>query len=276
MTVAQAAQALGVTVPTVHSLIRDRSLTASAGPRGQLVTRAEVFAVASKRRVDAVRRHPDLLGFARSIKAAVWPPEPATVELTDGRTENRDADEVAAYMRTPKGRDALSWLPRDAVALFGPAVISTLADLKSLRAAGACPWCWARATAAVRGGIGPSDHPAIRELIGNPCPKDIADMGANRNAIDRLWREVKAEDHKRRAQAARVARAREIEAATADVDRATRRLRQAKGALTASGPGDAAAAFELRRQAREARTKGRENLAHQLELRADKLERTGS
>ncbi|WP_405906339.1 helix-turn-helix domain-containing protein [Streptomyces sp. NBC_00828] len=277
MTVANAAKALGVSTPTVYSLIRDGSLTASAGPRGQLVSQAAVFGVATARRVDAVRRHRDLVSYARSIKATIWPAEPETIELGDGRTEIRDGADVAAYAALPKGRAVLSWLDSDVVAVFGPAVIHTLADLKSLKAAGACPWCWARDLAAVRGGLGPRDNPPTRVLIGDPCPKDRAVMKGSKDEIDKLWAGVKADDRRRRDRAARVARAREVEAAKADADRAGLRLRAAKRAVTASaGPQAAAAAFELRRQAREAHGKGLPNLARELELRADKLERTGS
>ncbi|MEV2227006.1 helix-turn-helix domain-containing protein [Streptomyces phaeochromogenes] len=275
MTVADAAKALGVSTPTVYSLIRDGSLTASAGPRGQLVSRSEVFGVASARRVDAVRRHRDLLNYAKQIRSVIWPPEPETIELSDGRTELRDGADAARYATIPKGRAVLSWLDSDAVAVFGPAVIHTLADLKSLKVAGACPWCWARDLAAVRGGLSPRDNAPTRVLLGDPCSKDLAVMKAAGDEIDKLWAGVKADDRRRRDRADRTARAREIASATADVDRATRRLRAAKAEVRGHRPGaaDNAVAFTLRQQAASARRSGSPNLARELALRADRAER---
>ncbi len=159
LTVAHAADALGVSKPVIYGMIHSGVLTASAGPRGQLVSRSEVMTVASKRRVDAVRRHRDLIGFARQVRLTIWPPEPETVILSDGREQTRDPADVVRYMSTPKGRDALHRLDTDAVAVFGPAVIHTLADAKSLKAAGACLWCWARGLAAVHGGVSPRTAP---------------------------------------------------------------------------------------------------------------------
>ncbi|MEV6542295.1 hypothetical protein [Streptomyces sp. NPDC051665] len=269
MTVAQAAAALGVSKPIVYRLIRE-GLTASAGPRGKVVSAREVFMVATKRRVDAVRRHHDLVGFARQIKATIWPSEPERVILSDGREEIRNPGDVLTYVSARKGRDALVGLDSDAVAVFGPAVISTLADLKSLRKAGACSWCWARDLAAVRGGIGPSNTEAVRELIGNPCERDLTEMKTGQNTVDRLWREVKIDDRKRRAQAEQAARSREYEQARADVERATRRL---AGAVTASGQSMTKEAARYRQQARRDRERGDEVLARHLESVAAKLER---
>lgn len=229
MTVAQAANALGVTKPVVYGLIRSGSLTASAALRGQRVSRSEVFTIASKRRTDAVRRHPDLVGFARQIRLTVWPPEPEKVILADGREEIRNPEDVITYATVRKGRDALTALHADAVAVFGPAVINTLADLKSLRAAGGCPWCWARDLAAVRGGVGPVDHAAVRVLIGEPCERDRAVMRSGKNAVDKMWQAETNETAKRRASAQQAAQARELEAARADVARAQRRLAAAGG-----------------------------------------------
>ncbi|MFF0015204.1 hypothetical protein [Streptomyces sp. NPDC005374] len=115
------------------------------------------------------------------------------------------------------------------MAVFGPAVINTLADLKSLKAAGGCPWCWARDLAAVRGGVGPVDHAAVRELIGEPCSKDAEAMRSGKSAVDKMWAEVKSETTKRRTAAQQAAQARELEAARADFERATRRLNAAGG-----------------------------------------------
>jgi excisionase family DNA binding protein len=273
MTVAQAANALGLSRPVIYGLIRSGALTASAGRRGQLVSRSEVMTVASKRRVDAVRRHRDLVGYARQIKSVIWPPEPETVEVGSGRREFRDQSDVARYMTTPKGRDALNRIDTDAVAVFGPAVINTLADLKSLRKAGACPWCWARDLAAVRGGVSPSDSAAVRELIGEPCERDLAEMRSGRNVVDQLWREVKADDRKRRVAADRETRRREYEAARADVERATRRL---SAAVTASGASPAAEAARYRKEARRDRAAGDEVMARHLESVAAKIEGAGS
>ncbi|MEU0943210.1 hypothetical protein ABZ379_10490 [Streptomyces canus] len=229
MTVAHAADALGISRPAVYGMLRSGTLTSSAGPRGQLVSAREVFTIASKRRVDAVQRHPDLVTFAKQIRLTVWPPEPEKVILADGHEEVAIPEEAFEYRAKRRGRDALSWLHTDAVAVFGPAVINTLADLKSLKAAGACAWCWARDLAAVRGGVGPVDHAAVRELIGSPCAKDLEVMRSGKSAVDRLWQAETNETAKRRAAAQQAAQARELEAARADVARAQRRLAAAGG-----------------------------------------------
>ncbi|MEU0967860.1 hypothetical protein ABZ357_21375 [Streptomyces sp. NPDC005917] len=272
ITVYQAAWALGVSKPTAYGLIRTGTLTASAGPRGQLVSRSEVLTVATARRVEAVRRHRDLTAFARSIRATIQPPEPEPVVLSDGR-EWRDPEDMARYLTTPSGRDVLYRLDPDAVAVFGPAVIHTLADLKSLKAAGACPWCWARDLAAVRGGVSPSDNEATRVLLGEPCSKDRAEWSGNRDQIRKLWTDAKADDLKRRDAAAKDARRREVEAARADADRATARLSQA---ITAGGFNPTAESTRFRRQAKIERERGREDLARHLESRAAKFERSES
>ncbi|MCI3238211.1 helix-turn-helix domain-containing protein [Streptomyces spinosisporus] len=268
--VEHAAWALGVSKPTVYSLIRSGALTASAGPRGQLVSRSEVMTVATKRRVDAVHRHRDLVAYARQLRATIWPPEPAKVVLSDGREQVRDVDDVNRYMNTPKGRDALHRLDNDAVAVFGPAVIHTLADLKSLKTAGACAWCWSRDLAAVRGGISPSDNAATRVLLGEPCARDLAEWGANRDQVRALWADVKKDDLKRRADDDKTARRREVEAARADADRATRRLDLA---ITAAGTNRTAESARYLKEAARKRAAGHEDIARHLESVAARLER---
>ncbi|MFJ6895645.1 helix-turn-helix domain-containing protein [Streptomyces hokutonensis] len=273
MTIAEAASALGISRQATYAAIRNKRLAVTASARGQLVSRADVNAFAMARRVEAVRRHRDLVGYARQVKSVVWPTEPETVVLSDGREQARDPREMIEYHAAIKGRDALHRLDSDAVAVFGPAVINTLADLKSLRNAGACAWCWARDLAAVRGGVGPSDSSAVRELIGEPCAKDRAAMKSGKDAVDRLWQGVKADDRKRRAQADTEARRREYEAARADVERATRRL---AGAVTASGFNPAAEAARYRQQAAKDRAAGDEVMARHMETVAARIEQSAS
>ncbi len=113
----------------------------------------------------------------------------------------------------------------------------------------------------------------MRELIGEPCPKDLAKTRTNGDVIDRLWREAKTDDRRRREEAQREARRHEHEAARADVERATRRLAKA---VTASGFSLAGEAARYRQEARRDRAAGDEVMARHMEAVAAKIERSAS
>lgn len=170
LSIAQAADALGVSVPTATRLIRDGYLTASAsgGPRNvALVQRADVVALMADRHRDAISRHPDQVAYAREIAQRLWPLDEFYVLRADGlgleRQERRGTSPAHAAAQLPL-------LPTDAGALFGRASVEAAAQPLT---ADTCRWCLADAFAIRAGSFGPVDTDAYAELFGaRPCAAD--------------------------------------------------------------------------------------------------------
>lgn len=191
---AAAARRLGVSEPAVRKMISAGRLPDRAPSGPALVASADVDRVMTERRAEALSRHPDTMAFARQVRAQLWPDEVLTrqVTLIDGRTEQwavggyHPADGQVA---PASGREALRTLSPDAAALFGRAVLE-VAALPVKAFTGSCRFCFADVSARVHGGLRPTDAPAFRVLLGEPCAADrkrwAAEADANRSAMSRL------------------------------------------------------------------------------------------
>jgi hypothetical protein len=125
--------------------------------------------------------------------------------------------------------------------VFGRAAVE-VAAAPAEKFAGACRFCFADMSARVHGGLRPSDAPAYRVLLGEPCPADRerwrAEAEANRAAMSRL--RITEERSRRAAEQDRTRR--EFQAARQQAEAAASRLRSATQAMSTIDP-------SIRRQA---------------------------
>ncbi|MGW1063341.1 hypothetical protein ACWD4F_02290 [Streptomyces aureus] len=243
---AAAARRLGVTEWAVRKMISAGRLPDRAPSGPALVASADVDRVMSERRAEALNRHPDTMAFARQVRAQLWPDEVLTrqVTLIDGRTEQWA---VGGYypadgqVAPASGREALRTLSPDAAALFGRAVLE-VAALPVKAFTGSCRFCFADVSARVHGGLRPTDAPAFRVLLGEPCAADrkrwAAEAEANRSAMSRL----RLAEGLRRAEAERSAAQAEFQTARTAAETAASRLRSAARRVAAVDPAVAAQA----------------------------------
>ncbi|MFI8529058.1 hypothetical protein ACIGMX_02225 [Streptomyces aquilus] len=246
---AAAARRLGISEPAVRKMITARRLPNRARSGPALVASADVDRVMRERRTEAQRRHPDAAAYAAQVRRSLWPSEQVRkVTLADGRESIADMREASAAWSLPSGRDALRYVP-DAVALFGRATMETAAT-PAEAFKNACRTCFADLSARVHGGLRPTDAPAYRVLLGEPCPADrqrwAAETIAQRRAMEELTRRETASR-----QAAQKERARlEFRAAQQDAETAAQRVRTAAQHLAALDPSVAhQAGVQARRRA---------------------------
>ncbi|MFF7749808.1 hypothetical protein ACFZCP_11230 [Streptomyces sp. NPDC007971] len=128
------------------------------------------------------------------MRAQLWPEEALTREvvLADGRTERWATGghyPAPGQVAPASGAEALRSLTPDAAAVFGRAAVE-VAAAPAEKFAGCCRFCFADVSARVHGGLRPSDTPAYRVLLGEPCPADRqrwrAEAEANRATMTRL------------------------------------------------------------------------------------------
>jgi hypothetical protein len=241
LTIAQAAQRLGLTGPATRSLVYSGRIRQVAGTSPIEVLAEDVDRIRRQRRAEAIRRHPDLAMFARDIRRTLWPladAEPREVELYDGRREF--VRDVPVVNRPASGRDAIRFLPFDASAVFGRDVLEAAAAPASAFTGGACRWCLADVAARVNASWRPEDTPACRELLGPQCARCRARIAseakAARSELARLRARVEASTRTAATHRART----EYDAAQRGASGAAARLRQATEALVRVDPSSAA------------------------------------
>lgn len=251
---AAAARRLGVTEWAVRKMITAGRLPNRSRTGPALVASADVDRVIQERRAEALGRHPDPVAFARQVRAQLWPDEVLTrqVVLADGRTERWATGgyyPAAGQVAPASGPEALRTLTPDAAAVFGRAAVE-VAAAPAEQFAGACGFCFADMSARVHGGLRPSDAPAYRVLLGEPCAADRqrwrAEAEANRAEMSRL----RITENTRRAEAERERARLEFSAARTAAEAAASRVRSAARAYAAVDPAVARqAAVQARRQA---------------------------
>lgn len=261
ISVADAASRLGISEVAVRKMLGGRLVNVNPARTGPaLVASADVDRVMQDRRTEALERHPDTEAFAREIRAHLWPMSRVEyVTLEGGGQDPADGRQAMSLMRLPAGRQALKMLTPDAAAVFGRAAVDVAAtDPNAFAASGACRWCYADATARIRGGLRPVDAAAYRVLLGaDPCPKD-RERWSREGAARRLAQDQKERDQReaqRRAvqQSARAA----FTSAQADVQTAVSRRRAAARHLAAVDPAVGRQAEEARRRKAAAGARGR-------------------
>lgn len=220
--VAAAARVLGLSEPAVRKMIRaGRLRDASRAGEPAAVREDDVSRLLLERQMEAGRRQPDALEFARQVRNSIWPDERLDrVVLADGREDIANPDQARHISSAPRGRAALRTLSPDAVALFGRAAVETAAmDREVWRTS--CRWCFADGSARALGGLRPVDSPAYAALLGSePCPKDRE-----------RWRQEAAE---RRAATKRLRDAETARERQAAQDRARREFTASQDALRAA------------------------------------------
>ncbi|MFF3204559.1 hypothetical protein [Streptomyces sp. NPDC002962] len=256
--VAVAARRLGISEPAVRKMITAGRLPRLPRSGPALVASADVDRVTHERRADALRRHPDPAAFARHVREHLWPGERvARVTLADGRTEIADPQQAHYLFGLDHGRKALATLSPDAVALFGWAAVETAAsDRKAF--AGACRTCYADTAARVHGGLRPTDAPAYRVLLGDPCPADRKRWAAEAEQHRREVTHSRMTEQRQRQDAERAAARQEFQAARAQAETAASRLRTATRVYAALDPSVA------REAATQARARGAFKAASRL------------
>jgi hypothetical protein len=237
--ISDAAHRLGVSEPAVRKMLGGRLVNLAPTGSPALVASADVDRVMNDRRTEALGRHPDSEAFALQVRRQLWPMEQVEyVTLEGGGQDLADGRQAMSLMHLPAGRRALKMLTPDAAAVFGRAAVDVAAtDPKVFAASGACRWCYADATARIRGGLRPVDAAAYRILLGtDPCPKDrerwAREGAALRTRRDQQERQAKEARRKSAQQSARTAFA----AAHADTLSAVSRLRAAARDLAAVDP----------------------------------------
>lgn len=235
LSINQAAESLGITTQGVRLMISRGRMTNAAG-RGlpAMVTARDIERVRRERRREALSRTPSEAVYAASVLNALHPPTGDTVTLADGREAYADARTIAWASQQPRGQVALDAVLRtavDATALWGrDAVIAAAIN------GGACRWCFARNSASVHGRPAPEDAPALRVLLGTPCPVDLvrwqSEADIRRAAMSAQY---SREQSKRQASAAARARG-EFSAAKQAAQDAASRLGRASASLAAVDP----------------------------------------
>ncbi|WP_329334659.1 hypothetical protein OG252_07540 [Streptomyces sp. NBC_01352] len=237
--VAEAARRLSISDVAAYEALRAGRLVRVQGSSPARVTAESVQRMATQRRSEALRRRDgDAVSLARyvderlhGLPGAVGFPQPFAVSPT-------------------RGRAALRLLPDDARAIFGADVLEAAASRDRLRKDGACPTCWAHASARVHQTRPPEDDQAYRLLLGEPCPADrqrwAAEAIARRRAMEELTRREAASR-----QAAEQERVRaEFRAAQQESETAAQRVRTAARAYAALDPSVARqAGVQARRRA---------------------------
>lgn len=237
ITLAQAAQRLGVANSTLRAMINAGRLQQVAGTIPAEVRAEDVDRIRVQRRNEALRRHPDLAGFAREVRRTLWPMSeqpPDTVELYDGRVQARHTV-PASVGRPASGRDAMINLPIDAAALFGPDVLETAAAPASAFAH-ACRWCFADAAARVHETFRPQNTTAYRVLLGEPCARDRERFAAEATAARSELAALKARVDRQTAQRAKETARTAFATARAAAQTAQKRFEAASQALVTADP----------------------------------------
>ncbi len=235
--VAAAARRLGMSEPSVRTMIAAGRIPRQNASGPALVAAADVDHVRVQRRNEALRRHPDLAAFAQEIRQVLWPIETAgddSVELIDGRVEQRYTVPWTAN-GPASGVRAMRYLPADASAIFGPDVIE-VAAAPSKAFSGVCRFCFADAAARIRETLRPENSPAYGVLLGTQCAGCRARFAAEATAARAQLTALRARvDRQTTAQRKERARA-EYEAAKRGASSSSLRLRAAADALVRSDP----------------------------------------
>lgn len=246
-----AARRLGTTEWAVRKMIGAGRLPNQARTGPALVASADVDRVIRERRTEALGRHPDTMTFARQVRAQLWPDEALTREvvLADGRVQRTGGYyPIAGQVHPASGREALRTLTPDAAAVFGRAAVE-VAAIAQEAFAGACRFCFADTSARVHGGLRPTDAPAYRVLLGEPCPADMqrwrAEAEANRVATSRL----RSTEERNRRTAEQDRARREFQAAQDAARTAASRLQSATQAMSTIDPSVARQAAQARQRA---------------------------
>ncbi|WP_432019159.1 helix-turn-helix transcriptional regulator [Streptomyces sp. 1222.5] len=251
LNVPAAARRLGITEWAVRRMISAGRLPNQARTGPALVASADVHRVMQERRAEALRRHPDAEAFARQVRAQLWPNEVLTrqVVLADGRMEQVPVGflPTAGQVGPASGREALHTLTPDAAAVFGRAAVEVAAlDPKTFT--GACRFCFADMSAQVHGGLRPTDAPAYRVLLGEPCAADVQRWRAEGEAQRQEMSRLRAAEERDRRRADRARAQAEFEAARRDAETAASRLQKATRAYAAMNPSVARQAASQARQ----------------------------
>ncbi|MFE1441568.1 helix-turn-helix transcriptional regulator [Streptomyces sp. NPDC058739] len=245
---AAAARRLGVSEPAVRKMISAGRLPNRARTGPALVAAADVDRVMHERRADAQRRHPDAVRFAEEVWRALWPSEAIEyVTLEDGRRALANPDVARHLSGLDQGHKALGLLTPDAAAVFGRAAVETAA-MGRKAFAGACRFCFADVSARVHGGLRPTDAPAYRVLLGEPCPLDRQRWAAETEARRKAADGQRLAERARQRQAAQSRAKAELESARSAASAAASRLQTATRAYA---PFDPAIARQAASQVRQ-------------------------
>lgn len=218
--VPEAARALSMSAVSTYEAMKAGRLEQVPGAYPARVTAASVQALAAERREDAKRRHSDLCSYAREVVERLHP----------------NHNPGSSFMPPPRGRAALKNLPADVFALFGRDVVEAAASRDRLHESGACPTCWAYASARIHQTQPPRDEAPFKILLGQPCPKDQQRWAVDREARHREAVRLRLAEQARQKQAAEAAARHELEAARAGVSAAASRFRSATAAYGSMHP----------------------------------------
>ncbi|MEU7579150.1 helix-turn-helix domain-containing protein [Streptomyces sp. NPDC041068] len=240
LSVAQAADRLGMSTVSVYSMIANGRLPRVPMASKARVHVADVDRVAEERRTEARRRVLNEEGYAGQIRDVLHPPVPETITLADGRVQARDLRETVRIAQLPRGREALKIVLhgyQDAVAIFGKNVLTAAA-----LAGDACAWCYAIADARVHELPEPQDSPALRVLLGEPCPRDLVRWAADDAERRLAMVKLKEGEHAARREAERQRLRAEFSVASLAARTAASRLASTRARLAVVDPASVALA----------------------------------
>lgn len=233
LTVAQAADRLGVSNVAAYKMLTEGRLTASVAGPPALVSVASVARVAADRRTEALARVGDESAYAAQIAAALRPPAPATVTLADGREVTADGLEAVRAMQRPPAHSTLRTVLRDtsAVALWGKDAI-TAAALPE----GSCRWCYATNASRVHELPPPRHTEALSVLLGEPCPRDLQRWRAEGERVRTVMGQRRAAEMTKRREAEQASARAEFARLQREAQTAASRVRSAARQLAAVDP----------------------------------------
>jgi hypothetical protein len=215
LTVAQAADRLGVSPVAAYKMLTDGRLTASVAGPPALVSAASVARVAADRRTEALQRVGDEVRYASQVTATLFP------VVTDGY---RSSNSMA---HAPRGKDALRLLHNDASALWGRNVLEAAAHRPEIEKAGSCVTCYAYMTARVHGSREPQPTEALRVLLGAPCSKDLQRWRTEGERVRTVLGQRRAEEMAKRREAEQQRARAEFRRLTQEAQTAAERMRAA-------------------------------------------------